>query len=289
MAEISDTIVDATLTLLADRPYQDVTLLAIAQEAGVSLAELNRHFATRGAILAAFARRIDQEVLAAETSDMADETPRDRLFDILMSRLDALRPHREALRSLMRSARRDPQLALELNRLSMRSQAWMLAAAGLTATGLRGRIAVQSLVAAFAKVLSVFLKEEDVGMPRTMAALDQELKTLETRHSRLSRFFGPALSEGRAAHEAPTGWASAAPPPRPEPPVEVPPVGELPVEEPPVGEAPVDEAPVERPKPKAAGAATAKRAEGKPAARRSAAEPRTGKRTPKAKPDQSEP
>lgn len=216
---MKDTIIDATMALVAERPFAEVTVVDIARAAGVSLAELNRLFATRHAVLEAFSRRVDGIVLAADMSDMADESPRDRLFDVLMTRLDALRPYRAALKSLMRSARRDPALALTLNAAALRSQAWMLAAAGLTPKGWRGRLAVQSLVASFAKVLRVFLAEEDVGLPRTMASLDQELKTLESRHERLSRMFGGALRQERPADDAvpPFANGAAAAPPEPEP------------------------------------------------------------------------
>jgi len=204
--EQKDAIVAAFLRLVAERPFSEVTVRAIAEEAGVSLAVLNRHFATRGAILRAFSHGIDQAVLAADVSDMADEAPRDRLFDILMTRLDALAPHREALRGLMAAARRDPQLALTLNGIATGSLTWMLAAAGVSVRGWRGRIAVESLAFSYAKVVRVFLSEEDPGMPRTMAALDEALKQLEARHARLARLFGPAVSAERAA-----------PPPEPAP------------------------------------------------------------------------
>ena len=40
---------------------------------------------------------------------MAEEPPRERLFDVLMRRLEALAPHKAAIRSLLRSARRHPE------------------------------------------------------------------------------------------------------------------------------------------------------------------------------------
>ena len=58
-----DRIVAAALKLAAERPWSDVTLLIIAQEAGLTLVELRREFATKGEILIAFARSIDDQVL----------------------------------------------------------------------------------------------------------------------------------------------------------------------------------------------------------------------------------
>lgn len=198
MSETGDRIIDATMRLLSDRPFEEVTLSAIADEAGVSLATLAAHFPTRGHILDAFARRIDREVLARDFSDMADQKGRDRLFDVLMSRLDSLAPYRAALKSLMMAVRRDPALALGLNAIAVRSAVWMMAAAGMAPTGWRGRLVSQGLAVSFARVLRTFVDEDDPGLPRTMAALDRELREAEERHRRFVRFFGEAVREAPA-------------------------------------------------------------------------------------------
>ncbi len=68
--------------------------------AGVTLAQLRGEFALDAAILAAHLKAVDRAVLAEDLSDMAEEPPRERLFDVLMRRLERLAPHREAVRSL---------------------------------------------------------------------------------------------------------------------------------------------------------------------------------------------
>lgn len=93
-----------------------------------------------------------------------------------MRRLDALEPHREAVRGLTRSARRDPVLALRLLRLSETSQRWMLAAAGIDCAGLSGSVRAKGLALLFARVVEIWLDDEDPGLARTMAALDRELE-----------------------------------------------------------------------------------------------------------------
>ena len=57
-------------------------------------------FGSTIAILAAHMKEIDRAVLAGGSADMADEPPRERLFDVLMRRLEALDPHKAAIRSL---------------------------------------------------------------------------------------------------------------------------------------------------------------------------------------------
>jgi AcrR family transcriptional regulator len=176
-------IIAAFLDLLAEKRFEQIGLAEIAETAGVSLAEFRDEFASPLAILAAYIKDIDRAVLAADFSDMAEELPRERLFDVLMRRLEIMTPHREAIRSLIRSASRNPPLAMALNGLAVRSQQWMLTAAGIGAAGPRGMLRAQGLSILFGSVVQTWVSDEDPGLARTMAALDRAL-------SRGQRFAG---------------------------------------------------------------------------------------------------
>lgn len=165
----------AFLQLLAERPFERISLGDVAAGAGVSLSELRAAYGSTFDILAAFVRDTDRKVLAASFDDMTEEPARDRLFDVLMRRLDVLAPHKAALRSLAESARRNPFFALALNRLAVRSQQWMLAAAKIDAAGLKGAVRAQGLALVFGRTVQTFLHDEDPGLAPTMATLDREL------------------------------------------------------------------------------------------------------------------
>jgi AcrR family transcriptional regulator len=168
-------IIAALLALLAEKSIEQIGMAEIAKEASVSLAQLRGAFASPLAIVAGYLKDIDRTVLAEDLSDMAEEPARERLFDVLMRRLEALAPHREAVRSLIRSARRNAPLALALNGLAVRSQKWMLTAAGLNASGPRGALHAQGLAVLFSSVLRTWVSDDDPGHARTMAALDRAL------------------------------------------------------------------------------------------------------------------
>lgn len=170
-----DAILEAFLALLGEKHFDSISLIEVANRAGVSLADLRASFGSTFDMVSAFIRDTDRKVLSAEAGDMDDQPPRDRLFDVLMRRLDALAPHKAAVRSLGESARRSPMFALGLNKLAVRSQQWMLAAAKIDVAGLRGAVRAQGLAVLFARVLTVWLRDEDPGLARTMAALDREL------------------------------------------------------------------------------------------------------------------
>ena len=99
MATTSDvraSIIDAALKLAENQGWRRVTLAAIAAESGEPLSRVYAEFPAKEAILTGFARRIDAAILT-EPPEAAGSV-RDRLFDLLMRRFDALAPHRAAIR-----------------------------------------------------------------------------------------------------------------------------------------------------------------------------------------------
>jgi AcrR family transcriptional regulator len=174
-----DKAIDALMALLAERPLDEIGLAEIAGRAGLSLSQLRAEFGSTLAILAAHIKDMDRQVLDGADTDMAEESPRERLFDVLMRRLEVLAPYKAAVRSLMRSASRRPSLALALNGMALRSQHWMLTAAGIGTQGPRGALRVQGAALLFSRVLAVWVNDEEPGLDRTMAALDRGLASAE--------------------------------------------------------------------------------------------------------------
>jgi AcrR family transcriptional regulator len=173
-----DKAIDALMALLAEQSFEDIGLAEVAGRAGLKLSQLRAEFGSTLGIFAAHIKDIDRAVLAGG-EDITDEPPRERLFDVLMRRLEAMAPYKEAVRSMLRSARRDPPLALALNALAVRSQRWMLEAASINASGPKGALRAQGAALLFARVLGVWLHDEDPALDRTMAALDRGLSSAE--------------------------------------------------------------------------------------------------------------
>lgn len=166
----------AFLELLREKRWDEIHLAQIAMEAGIDLKTLRDCYDGKLAIYAGFMSTVDKAVLSNIDDAMAEETPKDRLFDILMSRFDELASHKSAIRNVIKSSRRDPGLALSLNRLSKRSMKWMLEAAGISFSGGSGQLKLQGVVLSWVRVLNIWLDDEDAGYSKTMAALDRELE-----------------------------------------------------------------------------------------------------------------
>jgi len=174
-----DKAIDALMALLSEHSIEEIGLAEVAGRAGIKLSQLRAEFGSTLAILAAHIKDIDRAVLAGGDDDMADEPTRERLFDVLMRRLEALAPYKEAVRSIMRSARRNPVLALTLNAMAVRSQVWMLEVAGIGAHGPKGALRAQGAALMFARVLTMWFDDDEPGLDRTMAALGRGLASSE--------------------------------------------------------------------------------------------------------------
>src|SRR5438309_10625681 len=77
-------IIDAFMTLLAEKPIERIGFAAIAKSARVLLSELRGTFHSMLAILAAHMREIDRVVLGVGDADLAGQLPLDRLLDVLI-------------------------------------------------------------------------------------------------------------------------------------------------------------------------------------------------------------
>ncbi len=174
-SSVRDRIIDATLALAEEHSWDAFDIPEIAARADVTLSEFRDAFPSKGAVLAAFSRRIDKAVLDGTTDDLDDEPAKERLFDVMMRRLDALSPHREALKRITRAVSRDPLALAALNQVAVNSMRFMLAAARIDTAGSLGAVRVQGAVMVFARVLDAWLHDDDPGLARTMARLDREL------------------------------------------------------------------------------------------------------------------
>ena len=198
-------IVDALMALAAERRFEDIAIRDICDAAKVSLADFRDAFPSKGAVLGGFTRRIDRIVLAVDDAEFAKEAPRERLFDVLMRRLDAMAPYREGLRGIVAWLRRDPVAALAMNQAVVNSMRFMLEAAGIESAGVAGAIKLQGLALAWARIVGVWLDDSEPDLSKTMAELDRELARGERAVAgveRLDRIAAPLRAVALAAFES---------------------------------------------------------------------------------------
>lgn len=200
-------IIDAAMRLASAKPWNDVTMAEIAQAAGIGLADLAKEFYGKLGIVGSFQKLVDDEVLRrARIVTGKDEIARDRVFDVVMTRFDVLQPYRAALRSISADGG-VPPLPGTLSKM-MRSQHWMLVAAGIPADGPAGRVREAGLLSVYARVFREWLEDDDPGHAKTMAVLDRRLRNgerwmqfFEDTHERMGKFAGMFAPSARRARQ----------------------------------------------------------------------------------------
>lgn len=172
--------VDAFMLLLAEKGWLALSLADVAERCGLSLAALYRRYPSKTALLRAFAVRIDEAMLEGLGPRDTTGSARDRLFEALMARFDALAPFRPAIRVMGRELPRDPVAAICFASGSLtRALDWCLAAAGLDTRGLPGLARRKVLGAVYLDTLRVWIEDDSADMAATMAHLDKRLGQAE--------------------------------------------------------------------------------------------------------------
>ncbi len=174
-----DSVLDSALAIASVMPWDALTLHDIAQESGITLAQLRDMYDDKADILSAFGRRIDRIVLDSMSTPDPAMAEKDRLFDVMMERFDALQTHRAAVISIVHSFARDPkQAVISLPHLA-RSMTWMMESAGLSTDGISGAIRVLGLCVVYLSVLRTWAGDESADLSVTMSALDKTLSRAE--------------------------------------------------------------------------------------------------------------
>ncbi|MEZ5997292.1 MAG: hypothetical protein R3B98_01180 [Hyphomonas sp.] len=195
--EESDDVVElgllAALRLAEGTPWGDLTLAAIAEEAGLALGDF--HGITRDDLTNAFDPYFDG-AMSAETPPGGD-TPREQLFDVIMLRYEAIEEVRAGALSLMRYRDRAPRLLARLPAHRAQSAYWALASTGLDDdSGAPLSLKVAGIALAIAQTERAWRKDQHGDFALTMAALDKALRAGEERMLRLQRWLPHKTKSG---------------------------------------------------------------------------------------------
>ena len=199
-----EALIAAAFRLAATEGWRNLRIAAAARAAGLPLARARLRFPSRAVLLVRFGRMADAAALAEATEE---EGIRERLFAMLMRRLDLFQANREGVLALLESLPFRPRTALLLAALTEVSMSWILGAAGAGTAGLAGKLRVKGLIAVWVWTLRAWQRDHTADLAPTMAALDAALARAE-----------------RAA-----GWLASLPAPRPTPkaqPEETPPAAQ---------------------------------------------------------------
>ena len=177
--QLSSTQLERAFATVEEKGWSRLTLADLAAALELTLVDLRALIDSKYDLINALNRHVDAAVLEECASIDVNDSPRDRLFEVIMARFDALTPYRNALGMMAFSARSDLRLAAMTHKHLQRSMGWMLEAAGLGEGGLRGKFRQNGLTVVYIRASLAWLKDGSEDLSATMKALDQALEDAE--------------------------------------------------------------------------------------------------------------
>ena len=176
---LSSSQLERAFATVEEKGWSRLTLADLAAALELTLVELRTLIDSKYDLISALNRHVDAAVLEECASIDVNDSPRDRLFEVMMARFDALTPYRDALGMMAFSVRSDLRLAAMTHKHLQRSMGWMLEAAALGEGGLRGQFRQNGLTVVYIRTSMAWLKDGSEDLSATMKALDQALEDAE--------------------------------------------------------------------------------------------------------------
>jgi hypothetical protein len=176
----------AALSVAASKPWRDVTLMQLAHEASRPVADF--FGASLGEAIDCVEEAFDRAIADDLDALDAGQSVRDRLFDLIMRRFEAMEGHRAAVLAMEVGQDRDPMLMGAAHQRHVRAARWVLAVAGLEADGMTGQARSQGLGVIIGQARAAWRGDDAGDFAKTMASLDKNLRRAEEMFGRWAGF-----------------------------------------------------------------------------------------------------
>jgi hypothetical protein len=187
----------AALELAAQKPWREIDLVQLAHAASRPAADLYGASLSEAVdcVEEAFDRAIGEDLDSLDPG----QSVRDRLFELIMRRFEAMEPHRAAVLAMEAGQDRDPVLMGAAHQRHVRCARWVLALAGLEADGMTGQARAQGLGVIVGQARLAWRGDEAGDFAKTMASLDKKLRRAEEMFGRWAGFEVKAAAESGEA------------------------------------------------------------------------------------------
>ena len=173
--DLQTLIIDTALSLAGEVGWANVTLQKIGMETDLPEQEVKAIFSSERKILEAFRTRTDLQIVDRKTPNWSQGAPKDRLFEVLMERIDIIQPWKTGLASVASYGIKQPIQGLPLFIGLNKSMVTMLDYAQIR-TGPAGvPWQAHGLTAIYLLVLRRWFSDDSDDLGPTMAELNEKL------------------------------------------------------------------------------------------------------------------
>ncbi|CAI9121857.1 TetR family transcriptional regulator [Brytella acorum] len=170
------TFIETAMRMAASDGWARLSLVDVALEVGAPVDAVRSRFPFKYTILLRIGQMADE---SAMRDDGMGATLRERLFDLLMRRLDVFQQYREGLRAALHALPYDPALAALLGATTLDTMRWIADLAGIDLSGFGGALRVQAVTGIWTYTLRAWEQDDSPDLATTMATLDKALDRAE--------------------------------------------------------------------------------------------------------------
>lgn len=195
---------EQALQLAAESGWQAVSLAAVARAMDVPIGSLALRLSTPK-LSGCVDLLLDNAMGDGEALDLS--SPRERLFEVVMRRLEAMEDRRRGVLAWRKGLAADPTLWPEAAKRRLRTAKRALAFAGLDVSASRDAIAL-ALAAIIDRAERKWTEDVSGDFTGSMASLDGDLRRAEDWMERLNRWQSGSTPRGTGATDGPVEGSS---------------------------------------------------------------------------------
>ena len=175
-SNIRSKIIKAALKCASEVRWKKVSLLMIAEEVDLPLAEIYKHFPSKLAVVGALLERSTDLIFSRDEPYSSNEPVHDRLLDNILKRFEILEEDKQAIVSIVKDTKFDPLANLFLAPKLFNSMAQTLEKSGINSSGLVGMMRIKGVTVIYLMAFNIWLHDNSPDLEKTMAFLDRRLK-----------------------------------------------------------------------------------------------------------------
>lgn len=189
-ASSKERIAFAVLDLVNRFGWTNLSLSQIRKAAKIPTQEFHKIVSDKKDLLPLLVRFISDQMAARVERDMRGEA-RERLFEVIMARFDALQDHRRPILKIVRESRKTLFHPCAFLQAEKEALAQMISLAQLETKRGQYLLLFAGLSFLYVAVFALWMRDETLDMSKTMAGLDRSLKLAD----KLFEIVAPVVSK----------------------------------------------------------------------------------------------
>jgi len=173
-------LIDASFRMIEANGWDAFTFQRLSEKNKISLKKIKEKFKSKNALLKEFSKMIDSKVEKNfDLNDMEKTSIKDNLFELIMLRLELMRPYRKALKKVLLSFKKKPLMIKSVSSSVSNSIDFYLELTNAYDKSIFDFFKKKSMLLIYSYIFTIWLQDDSEELSKTMSELDRLLSLAE--------------------------------------------------------------------------------------------------------------